>query len=177
MNSATFEAIRRGDAKLTLSEPLDWKRKGSQLRATHRVKTVLSNPITVVASLLADRPYRPTFLIHDGAPGKNNACRLDLRSSHTNRRTDGRHWERETHLHLWRDDRHEAHAVDPFQPWPPTWFREDDTQITSEQLKELFETFCRMFHVELGGTYHWVDPLPLITSQPVITTEDGDVVP
>lgn len=177
MQSATFEAIWRGDAKLELLEPLAWNRTDPKVRATNRLKSVLSVPITLVAQFTLVAPHRPSFLIHDGAAGRNNACRLDVRGSHLNRRTDGHAWKNETHLHLWRDDCHEAHAVNPPAPWPPDEYRDDDTQITSEQFRQLFESFCRIVHVKLGGTYTWVDPLELIAETEAAFTEDGDVIP
>lgn len=177
MEFATFEAIRHGHAKLELVEPLNWQLKGSRLRATHRLRSVLTVPITLVVAVPIFESHRPTFVIHDGAPGKNNACRLDVRGSHRNRRTDRRRWINQSHLHVWRDDYQEAHAIDPLPPWPPTWFQDQDTEITSQQLRELFEMFCQCFHVKLGDAYHWTDPLALIPLPQTATTEDGDVIP
>lgn len=177
MEFATFEAIRQGDARLELNEHLNWELKGTRIRATHRLRSVLSVPITLVVAVSMLDPSRPTFIIHDGAAGRNNACRLDIRGSHYNRRTDRRRWVHESHLHLWREDCQDAHAVDPFPPWPPTWFQDHDTQITSEQIRELFEMFCRMFHVKLGSAYDWADPLALISQAQALKTEDGDVIP
>ena len=37
--------------------------------------------------------------------------------------------------------------------------------------------FCQMFHVKLGDTYGWTDPLALVAPQEGPTTEDGDVIP
>ncbi len=177
MDGATCEAIQRGDAKLELLETLDWRVVGTRVRASHRLKTVLSVPITLFAGIPIAEPHRPTFLIRDGQPKRNIACRLDVRGSHFNRRTDSRMWINQTHLHEWRDPYKDAHAVDPPPPWPPEWFRDDDTKVTSDQLRELFEMFCRMFHVKLGGAYHWVDPLKFIGSTEPVSTEDGDVIP
>jgi hypothetical protein len=174
---ATFEAIRQGHAKLELNEPLEWELKGTRLRSTRRLRSSLSVPVTLVAAVGTFDTHRPTFLIHDGASGRNNACRLDVRGSHWNRRTDQRHWTNQSHLHLWRDDCQDAHAVDPEPPWPPTWFQEHDTLISSEQLRELFEMFCLMFHVRLGEAYDWADPLVLVPNAQIATTEDGDVIP
>ena len=177
MELATFEAIRLGDANLDLNERLAWELKGTRLRATHRLRSVLTVPVTLVALVGTFDPHRPTFVIHDGAAGKNNACRLDVRGTHRNRRTDQKVWTNQSHLHLWRDDCLEAHAVDPIPPWPPEWFQDDDTEVTSEQLREIFEMFCQMFHVKLGDAYDWRDPLALIPDVPTVTTEDGDVIP
>jgi hypothetical protein len=177
MELATFEAIRQGDAKLELNQPIDWELKGTRLRSTHRLRSALSVPVTLVAAVGTFDPHRPTFIVHDGGQGKNNACRLDVRGTHRNRRTDHKCWINQSHLHLWRDDCLEAHAVDPFPPWPPAWFQDHDTQITSEQLRELFEMFCQMFHVKLGDGYDWTDPLVLIPQAQTATTEDGDVIP
>jgi hypothetical protein len=126
---ATFEAIRHGDAKLELNEPLDWELKGTRLRSTHGLRSALSVPVALVAAVGTFDTHRPTFLIHDGASGRNNACRLDVRGSHWNRRTDQRHWTNQSHLHLWRDDCQDAHAVDPEPSWPPTWFQEHDSNL------------------------------------------------
>lgn len=178
MDGATFEAIQRGDAKLELREPLDWKVIGTRVRASHRLKTVLSVPITLFAGIPLAEAHRPTFLIRDDGQRKRNiACRLDVRGTHTNRRTDSAAWVNRTHLHVWRDVCGAAHAIDPPPPWPPPWFRDDATNITSDQLRELFETFCRLFHVKLSAPYDWSDPLPLIGEAEALTTEDGDVVP
>lgn len=177
MEFATFEAIRQGHAGLELNEGLGWELKGTRVRAAHRLRSALSVPITLVAAMGTDDYHRPTFLIHDGAAGANNACRLDVRGSHYNRRTDQRRWINQSHLHLWRDDCRDAHAVDPLPPWPPPWFQDHDTQITSGQLKELFEMFCLMFHVKLGDAYAWGDPLALVPQPQTATTENGDVIP
>lgn len=179
MEFATFEAIRLGIARLELNQPVNWELKGTRLRSTHRLRSTLTVPITLVLAVGTSDPYRPTFVIHDGGQGKNNACRLDVRGTHRNRRTDQKSWVNQSHLHVWRDDCQEAHAVDPFPPWPPAWFRDDDsdTKITSEQLRELFETFCRMFRVTLGDAYDWRDPLVMIPQPSPVVTEDGDVIP
>lgn len=177
MERATFEAILQGHAKLELNQPLDWQLVGTRVRAKHRLKSALSVPVTLVAAVGTFETHRPTFLIHDGAPGKNNACRLDVRGSHANLRTDRRRWTNQTHLHVWRDDCQEWHAVDPIAPWPPSWFQDADNQITSEQLREIFEMFCQMFSVTLGSEYQWVDPLTLVPQPPTATTGNGDVIP
>jgi hypothetical protein len=63
------------------------------------------------------------------------------------------------------------------EPWPPVGFQDSDEMVTSAQLEQIFEVFCQMFHVKLGGTYHWVDPLLLIPKSQPPVTEDGDVIP
>ena len=177
MDNATFEAIRRGDAQLELRESFEWLLSATRVRGDRRLHTVLSSPLTIFVGVSVATPWAPTFLIRDGESGPNNACRLDVRGTHWNRRTDRRRWDHESHLHIWRDDLgNHYHAVDPYLPWPPD-FDDSASTITPAELEHMFDLFCRMFHVKYGPNYQWVDPLSQIAQAPVVTTPAGDVIP
>lgn len=177
MNEAIANTIRHGQAKLQLRAPLTWTLRSSRVRAVQRLRSELAVPIHLVVCVPVRTPGRVTLLLHDGSSGSNNAFRLDVRGSHGNSNVDNRVWNHKTHLHVWSDAHKARHAIDPFDPpWPTSSFDESTDATSSQEIERLFDLFCTMFHIELGGDYHWTDPLVHIT-EPEELVVDGDVIP
>lgn len=81
-------------------------------------------------------------------------ARLDVRDGHRNRKTDGRVWQSQTHLHVWSEQWDQSHAIDfPGQSW------QDDTRIVKEgEYLQILRAFCSWCHIDIDESVTWEDP-------------------
>jgi Family of unknown function (DUF6978) len=156
VSDPVVEAVFDPSARLVLQVPVRWKDRPGTVRGEMAVSNVRALPLLVGMQVTKDKPWKPTvYLMLEN----EQLRRLDINGSHTNRIPPREQWVRRTHKHLWSEAHHDAIAYTPSDiPGVAV------SNVTGEQLREVFEAFLAECHIETRGAYRWSDPTLTFTA-------------
>lgn len=136
-----------------ISGPLRWQRSSNRIEARWPVRNSHGARLELVMSLSPGLPWRVHLILFEVLL-RLHVARLDVRDDHSNRKTDGRVWRSQTHLHVWSEKWGESNAIDfPHQVWA------DDARVVKEgEYRQILEAFCSWCHIEIDEGMTWEDP-------------------
>lgn len=150
VSDPVVEAVFDPTARLALQVPVLWKDRPGTVRAEMAVSNVRALPLLVGMQVTKAKPWKPTaYLMLEN----EQLRRLDINGSHTNRTLPREQWVQRTHKHVWSEAHHDAVAYTPGDI-PAVAL----SNVTGEQLREIFEAFLAECHIETRGAYRWSDP-------------------
>lgn len=179
MNEATRCLILDGKAGLRLTHELRWTYDDGYATAGVRLRNNQGLWLMLVVKIPLDSPGKMSVLIHDDSKGANNALRLDVRGSHKNKKIDYRSWTKVTHLHLFRDQHADKHAIDP-PGWPPHPDWDEDRPVAwdpqePEIIFSYFRDLCAVASPAEGPA--WRAPALELADDDINRTPDGEEIP